>query len=318
MHLFSHTQGKLALGRGAAGLRARQAAEARAIAGAGRGLWGIAAALDDGAEAGAAAASDAGHDGRRRSAAAVAGEPHRHRHHAAASCRTDRDPGKAKAFVDFQNDVTAKDIRLAVREGLRSIEHVKRYTTNGMATDQGKTSNINGLAIAADALGKAPPQVGLTTFRPPYTPITFGTFAGYHQRRDLSTRSRADADRTLGRGARRRLRACRPVAARLVLPAARRGHARRGGARMPRRPRLGRHLRRLDARQDRGRRPRRRRFMDRMYTNPWAKLGVGRCRYGLLLSEDGFICDDGVIGRLADGPLPRHDHHRRRGARAHT
>ena len=83
---------------------------------------------------------------------------------------TDRDPGKAKAFIDFQNDVTAKDIRLAVREGMRSIEHVKRYTTNGMATDQGKMSNVNGLMIAADALGKAPPQVGLTTFRPPYTP----------------------------------------------------------------------------------------------------------------------------------------------------
>ena len=94
---------------------------------------------------------------------------------------TDRDPAKAKAFIDFQNDVTAKDIRLAVREGMRSIEHVKRYTTNGMATDQGKMSNINGLMIAADALGKAPPQVGLTTFRPPYTPTTFGTFAGYHQ-----------------------------------------------------------------------------------------------------------------------------------------
>src|SRR5690606_34129053 len=94
---------------------------------------------------------------------------------------TDRDPGRARAFIDFQNDVTAKDIRLAVREGMRSIEHVKRYTTNGMATDQGKMSNMNGLAIAADAVGKAPPQVGLTTFRPPYTPTTFGAFAGYHR-----------------------------------------------------------------------------------------------------------------------------------------
>ena len=79
-----------------------------------------------------------------------------------------------KAFVDFQNDVTAKDIRLAVREGMRSIEHVKRFTTNGMATDQGKTSNMHGLAIAAETLGKAIPEVGLTTFRAPYTPVTFG------------------------------------------------------------------------------------------------------------------------------------------------
>src|SRR5690606_3681738 len=84
-----------------------------------------------------------------------------------------------KAFVDFQNDVTAKDIRLAVREGMRSIEHVKRFTTNGMATDQGKTSNLHGLAIAAEALKKEIPEVGLTTFRPPYTPVTFGTFVNH-------------------------------------------------------------------------------------------------------------------------------------------
>jgi sarcosine oxidase subunit alpha len=84
-----------------------------------------------------------------------------------------------KAFVDFQNDVTAKDIRLAVREGMHSIEHVKRFTTNGMATDQGKTSNIHGLAIAAEMLDKPLPQVGLTTFRSPYTPVTFGAIVNH-------------------------------------------------------------------------------------------------------------------------------------------
>ena len=83
-----------------------------------------------------------------------------------------------KAFVDFQNDVTAADVRLAVREGYQSVEHVKRYTTLGMATDQGKTSNINGLAILADALGDAIPNVGTTTFRMPYTPANFGAIAG--------------------------------------------------------------------------------------------------------------------------------------------
>jgi sarcosine oxidase subunit alpha len=85
--------------------------------------------------------------------------------------------GKGKGFVDFQNDVKAADVRLAVQEGMRSIEHVKRYTTTGMATDQGKLSNINALRIAADALGKTPPEVGLTTFRPPYVPTTFGAIA---------------------------------------------------------------------------------------------------------------------------------------------
>ena len=89
--------------------------------------------------------------------------------------RADR---RAKAFVDFQNDVCSKDVNLAVQEGMRSIEHIKRYTTTGMATDQGKLSNMNALAIAARALAKPIPEVGLTTFRPPYTPVTFGAFAG--------------------------------------------------------------------------------------------------------------------------------------------
>ena len=85
---------------------------------------------------------------------------------------------RAKAFVDFQNDVCAKDVSLAVQEGMRSIEHIKRYTTTGMATDQGKLSNMNALGIAAAELEKTIPEVGLTTFRPPYTPVTFGAFAG--------------------------------------------------------------------------------------------------------------------------------------------
>ena len=84
----------------------------------------------------------------------------------------------AKAFVDFQNDVTARDLALASREGFRSIEHVKRYTTAGMATDQGKTSSLNVLGIVAGQLGKAVPDVGHTTFRMPYTPVSFGSLAG--------------------------------------------------------------------------------------------------------------------------------------------
>ena len=87
-------------------------------------------------------------------------------------------PGKGKAFVDFQSDVTAADLRLAAREGYRSIEHVKRYTTTGMGTDQGRTSNINALGIVAEALDVAIPEVGHTTFRPPFSPVTFGALAG--------------------------------------------------------------------------------------------------------------------------------------------
>jgi sarcosine oxidase subunit alpha len=107
-------------------------------------------------------------------------------------------PGKVNpddhsaSFIDFQNDVKATDIRLAVQEGMHSIEHVKRYTTTGMASDQGKMSNMHGLAIAAQALGKDIPQVGLTTFRSPYTPVTFGSIAN-HSRGELFDPTRRTA-----------------------------------------------------------------------------------------------------------------------------
>ena len=127
----------------------------------------------------------------------------------------------------------------------------------------------------------------------------------------------ADPDRPLGRGAGRGLRAGRALAPRPVLPEGGRGHARRGRPRVPRHPRLARHLRRLDPRQDRGRRGRTPSpSWSGCTPTPGRSSGSARCRYGLLLGEDGFIRDDGVIGRLAGRPLPRHDHHRRRRARA--
>ena len=172
LHLFSHTKGSLVWDAEIEAYLPGERSEDCFIAGAGRRLWGIGQTLNDGANAGAEAAQAVGYpvtppsysvDNDRAGKGITAKET-----------PTDRSPGRARAFVDFQNDVTAKDIRLAVREGMHSIEHVKRYTTNGVATDQGKLSNVNGLMIASDALGKAPPEVGLTTFRPPYTPTTFG------------------------------------------------------------------------------------------------------------------------------------------------
>ena len=91
---------------------------------------------------------------------------------------SDRSIGKTKPFVDYQNDATAKDIKLALREGFRSIEHVKRYTTTGMGTDQGKLGNMHALGIIADTAGVKMGELGTTTFRPPYTPLTFGTIVG--------------------------------------------------------------------------------------------------------------------------------------------
>jgi sarcosine oxidase subunit alpha len=205
----------------------------------------------------------------------------------------------SKAFVDFQNDVTAKDIRLAVKEGFHSIEHVKRYTTNGMATDQGKTSNMHGLAIAAETLGKPIPQVGLTTFRAPYTPLTFGAIVN-HSRNELFDPARKTpmhdvavkhgavfedvgqwkrawyfpkGDETMAEAVNRE---CKTVRTSVGLFDA---------------TTLGKiEIKGPDAT----------RFMNLMYSNAWDKLGVGRTRYGIMLREDGYIYDDGVVGRMAE------------------
>ncbi|MBP7002612.1 sarcosine oxidase subunit alpha [Amaricoccus sp.] len=297
LHLFSHTQGKLAWDETLQVYLPGAKTEAVQIAGAGRGLWGVAAALADGAEAGALAARDAGHD-----VAAPTFAVDADRTGSGVTCKelpTDRDPGKAKAFIDFQNDVTAKDIRLAVREGMRSIEHVKRYTTNGMATDQGKMSNVNGLMIAADALGKAPPQVGLTTFRPPYSPTTFGAFAGYHKDATFEATRKTPIDPWAeANGAVfepvalwRRARYFPNPGEDMHAAVSRECRAARASVGIFDASTLGKiEVVGPDAVT----------FMERMYTNPWAKLAPGRCRYGLLLGEDGFIRDDGVIGRLAE------------------
>ncbi len=152
-----------------------------------------------------------------------------------------------KAFVDFQNDVAASDIHLAVRENYRSIEHIKRYTALGFGTDQGKLSNVNGFAIAADALGKSIPEVGTTTYRPAYTPVTFGTLAGAHEGDTFEPRRYTAMHAChVARGAE-----FEPVGQWLrpwYFPQARRGHARRRAPRMPGRAPRRRHHGRLDAR----------------------------------------------------------------------
>ena len=295
LHLFSHTQGKLQWREDVQAYVPGKFIEHGRSVGAGNLRFGLANALHDGAQAGAAAATDAGF-----SASASSYEISDEFELTGVSSRelpTDRNTSLAKAFVDFQNDVTAKDIRLAVREGFKSIEHIKRYTTNGMATDQGKTSNINGLAIAADAVQRPVPEVGLTTFRPPYTPTTFGAFAGYNRGKlfDVTRKTMIDG------WAEEQGAVFEPVA-------------------LWRRawyfPKPSEDMHKAVARECRATReslgifdastlgkieivgPDAAEFLNRMYTNPWSKLQPGRCRYGVLLGEDGFIRDDGVIGRL--------------------
>ncbi|MCO5731853.1 sarcosine oxidase subunit alpha [Rhizobium sp. SSA_523] len=221
------------------------------------------------------------------------------------------------AFVDFQHDVTAKDIRLAVREGMHSIEHIKRFTTNGMASDQGKLSNMHGLAIAAEMLGKEIPQVGLTTFRAPYTPVTYGTLVA-HARGALFDPARKTPlhDELARAGA--------------VFEDV--GNWKRGWFF----PRRGEDMHQAVNRECRTVRetagifdastlgkievvgPDAAKFLNLMYTNAWDTLKPGKCRYGIMTREDGFIYDDGVVGRLAEdrfhvttttGGAPRVLHH---------
>ena len=206
-------------------------------------------------------------------------------------------PGKH--FIDYQNDVTEPDIRLAVREGFRSVEHTKRYTTTGMATDQGKTSNVIGLAILADALDKPIPEVGTTTFRPPFTPVTFGAIAG----RDRGTLS--DPVRTtpmhswhVARGAMfedvgqwKRPWYFPKAGEDLHAAVAREAKALRTTAGVMDATTLGKiDIQGADAAE----------FLNRVYTNAWTKLAVGSCRYGLMCKPDGMLMDDGVTARLAE------------------
>lgn len=204
---------------------------------------------------------------------------------------------RGKAWLDFQNDVKVSDVQLAAQEGFESVEHAKRYTTLGMATDQGKLSNINGLAILSDALDQPIPQTGTTTFRPPYTPISMGAIGGEARgevfqplRRtpmhDWHAENGADFE-PVGQWR-------RPYA-----------YVRQGesvhDAVMRETKNVRENLGLLDASTlgkiivkgpDAGR------FLDMLYTNLMSTLKPGKCRYGLMCGENGFLIDDGVVARI--------------------
>jgi sarcosine oxidase subunit alpha len=210
----------------------------------------------------------------------------------------ERRPGSADAaLVDWQHDVTVRDLRLAVREGFSSAEHIKRYTTTGMAADQGKSSNLNALGIIAATLGKSMSDVGVTTARMPYTPVTFGTLAGYARAHLLApVRTTFSYDWALERGALFEdtglwtLAHCYPLA----------GEARaQAVARECLNVRMGCGL--FDA-SDMGKievmGPDAMNFLNRMYVNDCSSLRPGRAHHGLLLGEDGFIIDHGLLAQF--------------------
>ena len=208
------------------------------------------------------------------------------------------DGGSGKAFVDHQLDVTADDVRLAHREGFMSVEHLKRYTTLGMATDQGKTSNIPGLAIMAAARGISIPEAGTTRFRPPFAPVSLGSLAAERYGETKPDRLTPMHDWHVEHGAQ--------------MMAAGLWH----------RPQIyglsGETLEQAYVREARAVResvgiidvstlgkiavqgPDAAEFLDRVYTNKFSTLPVNKARYGLMLREDGLALDDGTTWRLAE------------------
>jgi len=212
---------------------------------------------------------------------------------------SDKILGKTKPFVDYQNDATAKDIKLALREGFRSIEHVKRYTTTGMGTDQGKLGNMHALGIISETTGVKMNELGTTTFRPPYTPLTFGTIVGRNigeyfdifrktPIHDWHVDNKAEFENVgqwkrawyypkenedMHQAVQRESKAARESAG--ILDASTLGKI---------------DIQGTDASE----------FLNRVYTNAWSKLAIGKCRYGLMLNEDGMVYDDGVTTRLSE------------------
>ena len=207
--------------------------------------------------------------------------------------------GLLKHFVDLQNDATVADIYLAAQEGFKSVEHMKRYTLTGFGTDQGKLGNINSVGILAKVLGKEISATGTTTFRPPYTPVTFGALAGrnlgefsdpirrtpihhWHEQHGASFEDVGQWKRPWFYPIKNEdihlavNRECIAVRTKVgVLDATTLGKI---------------DIKGKDAAE----------FLNRVYTNAWNKLAIGSCRYGLMCGEDGMVFDDGVTARLAD------------------
>lgn len=219
--------------------------------------------------------------------------------HPALWSLSERDAPDADAWVDFQNDVTAGDIALAARENFRSVEHLKRYTTLGMASDQGKTSNVNGIGILGAVLGKPIEAIGTTKFRPPYDPVPFGVFAGHRVGDGLRPRRYLAMDRwhaAQGAAFEEYGGWMRPAA--YLRPGEREADAVhrevtqvRNGVGIFEASPLGKiEVKGPDAAE----------FLDRMYVNRIGTLKPGRCRYAILLTENGVVFDDGVVTRIAE------------------
>jgi sarcosine oxidase subunit alpha len=208
---------------------------------------------------------------------------------------------RGKAFVDFQNDVTHDDVALAAREGFRSVEHLKRYTTLGMGTDQGRTSNVNGLAALAALTDRAVPAVGTTTFRPPYTPVAIGAMAGPHRGKQFrpvrltSSHAWATERNATFVEAGQWLRAqwfAQPDESDWLRTVSREVRTVRSRVGVCDVSTLGKiDIQGSDAAK----------FLDSVYINMFSTLPSGKVRYGIMLRDDGFVMDDGTTAHLEPG-----------------
>ncbi len=262
------------------------------VVGAARGDFALAACLADGIRAGCEAASACGFHPKSVTIPSADAES------TAVTPLWRVKNLKGKAFVDFQNDVSASDVEIAKAEGFRSVEHLKRYTTLGMATDQGKTSNVNGLALMAELTCQTVAATGTTRFRPPYTPVAIGTLAGHHKGKHLKpTRLTAGHAWAVHEGAvfmetglwlraqyfpKPGDKGWRDACDREV-KAVRERVGLCDVSTLGKIEVVGKDSAIL---------------LDRLYTNMMSTLPVGRARYGVMLREDGFVMDDGTVARL--------------------
>ncbi len=299
VHLYSQSGGKLRYDDQIAAFVPGAPRPAQHLAGGVRGSFTLAACLAEGFAAGAAVAEAAGFRPTPAAVPTVDGKDDAPARVLWALPEPKPIGHGAKRFIDFQNDVTAADIRLAAREGYRSVEHVKRYTTTGMGTDQGKTSNIGALAVLSETLGLSIPEVGTTTFRPPYTPVTIGAFAS----RDLGDLL-DPIRRTPTHG----------WAEKVGAPFENVGQWKRAWYF----PRPGETMHAAVNREVKAARtsvgivdastlgkidiqgPDAIKLLNWVYTNAWDTLAIGRSRYGLMLDENGMVFDDGVTTRLGE------------------
>jgi sarcosine oxidase subunit alpha len=292
VHLFSQARGQLGYDGERAALIPAAGPKGIRCAGAAAGYFALNQCLTDGFAAGQEAAKAVG----ARQGAGVAPIA-RSEQTAVAAFWASPKGGHRKAWIDFQNDVTQGDLRLAVGENLHSVEHVKRYTTAGMALDQGKTSNMNVLGILSELTRVSIPDIGTTTFRPPYDPVTLGALAARHLGALFHPLRRTPLDRQhaalgavfedFGGWRRPAWYASHGKSREDCIRAEKR--AARGAVSLFDGSPLGKiEVRGPDAAL----------FLESMYYNTMRTLAIDRIRYGVMLSEQGVIIDDGVCIRL--------------------